>query len=129
MHQILKNIRVLRKIKGYSQDYIAKKMNITQSSYARFENQGVKIDFNIIQAVADVLETDICTLINFHQKDVRKEKDTLSLDQKEIAKKINALSERNAYLIKMNDQLQKQLKDKEHIIELLKQQAKVVVSN
>ena len=52
MHQVLKNIRILRKIKGYSQDYIAKKMGITQSSYARFENQGVKIDFNIIKKAA-----------------------------------------------------------------------------
>ncbi len=129
MHQVLKNIRILRKIKGYSQDYIAKKMNITQSSYARFENQGVKIDFNIIEKVSEVLEMDICYVINYHNADKKSENDFVYQDQKELLKKINNLSDRNAYLMKMNEQLQKQLKDKDHIIELLKQQANIVVNN
>lgn len=129
MHQVLKNIRILRKIKGYSQDYIAKKMNITQSSYARFENQGVKIDFNLIEQVAEVLEMDVCSVINYHNQSQRKDGEVQSHDQKELLKKVNHLSDRNAYLLKMNEQLQKQLKDKDHIIELLKAQAKIVVNN
>ena len=129
MHQVLKNIRILRKIKGYSQDYIAKKMNITQSSYARFENQGVKIDYNIIEKVSEVLEMDICSVINYHNVDKKRDNDFVYQDHKELLRKINNLSDRNAYLIKMNEQLQKQLKDKDHIIELLKQQAKIVVNN
>lgn len=129
MHQVLKNIRILRKIKGYSQDYIAKKMGITQSSYARFENQGVKIDFNIIEQVASVLETDICSIINYHNQGKKAEPEFVSADQKDMVKKINYLSERNVYLSKLNDQYQRQLKDKDHIIDLLKQQTKVVVNN
>jgi transcriptional regulator with XRE-family HTH domain len=129
MHQVLKNIRILRKIKGYSQDYIAKKMGITQSSYARFENQGVKIDFNIIEQVADVLEMDICTIINYHNSGSKKESEVVNSDQRELLKKLNHYADRNAYLQKMNEQFQKQVKDKEHIIELLKQQSKVVVNN
>jgi len=129
MHQVLKNIRILRKIKGYSQDYIAKKMGITQSSYARFENQGVKIDFNIIEQVADVLEMEICSIISYHNSGNRKEVEIVSQDQRELLKKVNHYADRNAYLQKMNEQFQKQLKDKEHIIELLKQQTKIVVNN
>tara|TARA_B110000483_G_scaffold101034_1_gene123788 strand:+ start:1583 stop:1972 length:390 start_codon:yes stop_codon:yes gene_type:complete len=129
MHQILKNIRILRKIKGYSQDYIAKKMGITQSSYARFENQGVKIDYNIMEMVAKVLEIDVCKVVNYHNAGKVKEQDSSSQDQKEMLKKINYLNDKNVYLNRINEQMQRQLKDKEHIIDLLKQQAKIVVSN
>ncbi len=115
MKQILKNIRSLRELRGYSQEYLADKLSITQSSYARFENGAKKTDFALLEKVADVFEVDVCSIIHFHEQNAEgggmlatKEKD------------VKQLKERVKYLERLNDQLTKQLKDKEEIITLLK---------
>ena len=39
MNNIASNIRRIRETKGYSQDYMAAKLNTTQATYARMEGQ------------------------------------------------------------------------------------------
>lgn len=118
MKQILKNIRSLRELRGYSQEYLADKLNITQSSYARFENGAKKTDFALLEKVADVFEVDVCSIIHFHDQNGEGGGGLMATKDKDVKQ----LKERVKYLERLNDQLTKQLKDKEEIITLLKGQ-------
>ncbi len=123
MDQILKNIRSLRELKGYSQEYMADRLGTTQSSYARFENGAKKIDYKIVQQVADIFEMDVCSIIHFHEQELTgAKKDFLRASGgfRSENKDMKRLKDRIEYLERLNDQLSKQLKDKEEIIELLK---------
>ena len=56
------NIRKIREAKGFSQEYLAQELSISQSSYARLENEDIQITVNRLLKIAEILETDI---INF----------------------------------------------------------------
>lgn len=126
MHQVLKNIRALREIKGFSQEYMAECLGITQSSYARFENEGRKIDYKVIEKIAKIYEVPTISIIDFHNRqNYVLNSDPSALHESAEAylksnKDILLLQEKVKYLEKMNDMLQKQLTDKEEIISLLK---------
>ena len=53
------NIKRLRNQKGYSQEFMASRLNISQASYARIESQEIKLSVDRLQQIADILETDI----------------------------------------------------------------------
>ncbi|WP_421751344.1 helix-turn-helix domain-containing protein [Croceimicrobium sp.] len=63
MSTILKNIRQLRTNKGYSQEYMAFKLGISQSTYARIENCDLKLSLNRLFQIAEVLEIRVCKLL------------------------------------------------------------------
>jgi transcriptional regulator with XRE-family HTH domain len=128
MHQVLQNIRALRDIKRFSQEHMADNLKITQSSYARFESGGAKVDYRLIERVAEVLDMDVESIINFHIHGFYKgksERDELE-DQPEnyrmMAKDMNLLKEKIKHLEAMIDGLTHQIQDKNEIIELLKAQ-------
>ena len=53
------NIRKVRELKGFSQDYMAEKLKISQASYARIENEHTQITVNRLFELAEILNTDI----------------------------------------------------------------------
>ncbi len=124
MHQVLMNIKAIRELKGYSQESIADELGITQSKYGRFENGGKKIDFQMIEEVAQVFEMDVYAIIAFH-----KERDfssdgvnDLNENYKLHSKDLAVLREKIKYLEQVNEVLTQQLHDKQEIIELLKKE-------
>ena len=68
MRGIIENIRILRESKGYSQDYMAELMSITQSAYARFERGATKTDLKIVSLIAQVLDINIIDIITYPEK-------------------------------------------------------------
>ena len=81
MKKILKNIKILRESKGYSQDYMAELIEITQSAYARFERGATKTDLKTVSLVSKALEMSIIDVITYPEKyvnikDVSKEIET-----------------------------------------------------
>jgi transcriptional regulator with XRE-family HTH domain len=52
MNKIGFNIRKNREIKGFSQDYMANVLNISQASYARLENEDTKITVERLYKIA-----------------------------------------------------------------------------
>ena len=68
MKNIIENIRTLRESKGYSQEYIAELMGITQSSYARFERGATKTDLKMIALIAKTLEMSLIDVITHPEK-------------------------------------------------------------
>lgn len=112
MHQILLNIKALRKSQKLSQEEISAKLGITQSSYARFENESVKIDYRLIEKVAEVFRITVIQIINFHQVEETQQVMALNIREENFLQQINSLKE-------LNIELRKQLADKDRIIALL----------
>jgi len=68
MKNIIENIRTLRESKGYSQEYMAEMMGITQSSYARFERGATKTDLKIVALIANTLKMNFIDVITYPEK-------------------------------------------------------------
>lgn len=68
MGTILENIKSIRESKGYSQEEMAEKLAITQSSYARFERGATKTDLSTVQQVASVFNLSLIDLLTYPKK-------------------------------------------------------------
>lgn len=58
------NIRKIREQKGFSQEYMANVLNISQASYARMESEETKITVERLQKIAEILETSVIDFFN-----------------------------------------------------------------
>ena len=63
MNYVGEKIRQLRTKKGFSQEYIAEQLGITQPSYARLENEDSRINVVRLQLVAKTLEVSTSELL------------------------------------------------------------------
>ena len=57
------NIRLIREAKGYSQDYIAKKMKVTQQAYSSMEKQPDNMSLKRLKDLCKVLDVNLVTLL------------------------------------------------------------------
>lgn len=64
MNNIGVNIRRIREQKGFSQEYLADMLDISQASYARLESEETKITVERLFKIAEVLETEITDFFN-----------------------------------------------------------------
>lgn len=55
---ILEIIRQQRKIKDYSQDYVASELNLSQSHYARIESGKSELMFSVFVKLIEILELE-----------------------------------------------------------------------
>jgi transcriptional regulator with XRE-family HTH domain len=125
-------IRIIRELRGFSQENIASKLGITQTAYSRIENNQTKLNTGMLEKIAKELGVSSIDILsheptvvnfapsqisqsfghgeNFHsfQKDLV-EKIILSKDQE-----INNLKEIIASLMKSKDALIKLLGSKEN---------------
>ena len=62
---IIKNIIEIRKKAGYSQEYMAEKLNVEDSSYSRIENKKTKLDISRLAEIANVFNMRIIDLITY----------------------------------------------------------------
>lgn len=63
-----KNIRVVREVRGFSQEYVAKKIGISQRTYSNIETDKSKVDTEIIKSIAETLDIDPIRLLSFDEK-------------------------------------------------------------
>ncbi|QTN38955.1 helix-turn-helix transcriptional regulator [Cryomorphaceae bacterium] len=59
MENICKNIRVIREIKGLSQEYVSLKLEISQSAYAKMERGETKLTVQRLKDICQILEIDV----------------------------------------------------------------------
>jgi len=64
MNNVGFNIKRVREQKGYSQEFMASRLNISQASYARLESQEIKLSVERLQQIADILETNISSFFD-----------------------------------------------------------------
>lgn len=61
---ISENIKRIRELKKFSQEYMAHKLEISQSSYAKLENGQISPKVDRLERIAEILEVDLSTLLN-----------------------------------------------------------------
>jgi len=61
-------IRRLRKERGYSQSYVAKKLNISQRAYSKIELNETHLNWDKINRIAEILDVDVLKLVDTNRK-------------------------------------------------------------
>ena len=61
---IARNIKQIRELKSYTQEYMAEQLGISQPSYAKIEQGATILKIDRMQQIADILEVDLTTLLN-----------------------------------------------------------------
>jgi transcriptional regulator with XRE-family HTH domain len=76
-------LRKYRELRNYSQDYVARKMGISQNAYSKIENNITQLTVNHIKQISQVLEVSMMDLLrddfeihgpaNIHTESISKE--------------------------------------------------------
>ncbi len=99
------NLKKLRKSRGLTQEEITKALNergmdITRQSYNRYENNNAGPDYDTLIKLADILGTDVNTLVGFSSK-VETDKDKV---QKTVFDMITSRSLHGRFTLDYNDE-------------------------
>jgi transcriptional regulator with XRE-family HTH domain len=68
---ILDSIRLARLTKGYSQSYLAHKLNISQKAYSSIERGNTNLSLERFLQITDVLEIDKTFLLNEYSNEIQ----------------------------------------------------------
>ena len=110
MNNISSNIKRIREQRGYTQEYMADVLEISQATYARIESQQIKLNLDRLQKVANILETDISTLLDSSKIKIQNQAnneealnngyvENLQIENREIIiKLVQTLENENQYL-------------------------------
>lgn len=106
MEHVLNNIKRLRKQKGYSHEYVAHELDISQVAYTKLERMETKLTVERLYKLAEILETPVTELLDvkanniFHQNNNNtgtfignQEVENLYADNKDKTQKIIELYE------------------------------------
>jgi transcriptional regulator with XRE-family HTH domain len=76
-------LRKYRELRNYSQDYVARKMGISQNAYSKIENNITQLTVNHIKQISQILEVSMMDLLrddfeihgpaNIHTESINKE--------------------------------------------------------
>ena len=61
--KVSETIRLIRESKGYSQEFVASKLHITQQAYSRIEKQPETMTLQRLYDLSKILDTSILTLL------------------------------------------------------------------
>ena len=64
MSDIARNIKQIRELKSFTQEYMARELDISQPAYAKIEQGLTTLKIDRLQKIADILEVDISALLN-----------------------------------------------------------------
>lgn len=68
--RIGEKLKLLRKIKGYTQEELAEKLFISRKAYANLENNSTKIDLDRLKNIATVYEIELEDILNLNEGQV-----------------------------------------------------------
>lgn len=63
-------LKKVRLEKSISQDFLAKKLGITQKAYSKIENNETKLNVDVLQRVSEIMEVPIETFFNNSQQPI-----------------------------------------------------------
>jgi len=64
---IASKIRKIRELKGFSQEYVASRLEVTQNTYSKIERGETSLSVDKLAAICSILEVDFNTLFNFDE--------------------------------------------------------------
>lgn len=103
-------IRKLRELKGFSQDYMADQLEISQRAYSKLEREETKLDWDRITHISKILEIDPIDLIQFD--------DSLIFNNCSQSGKINEIH--NHFPDELKEQYEKRIQQLEDEIQFLR---------
>lgn len=65
MKAVGNKIRKIRELKGFTQDYMASQLDISQRAYSKLEKEEIKLDWQRIERISHILEIDPIDLVSF----------------------------------------------------------------
>ena len=63
MMKISLKIKKMRELKGFSQEYMAYKLGVTQSAYCKMEKEDKRINFENIGKITEALDVELVELV------------------------------------------------------------------
>lgn len=76
-----KNLRKLRELKGYSQEYVASQLGISQRAYSKIETNQAKLDWNRLAEIAKIFELETSDIVDFDEKQLFKNHKPANLEK------------------------------------------------
>jgi len=70
MNNVGLTVRKLREKRGFSQEFVAGKLGINQSSYGKLEKDMSHISLDRLYKISELLEEDITTLLDIGKKNI-----------------------------------------------------------
>jgi len=64
MVDIARNIRQIRELKNFTQEYMAIELGMTQPAYAQIESGNVVLKIDRLQEIANILQVELSALLN-----------------------------------------------------------------
>jgi len=64
MNDIARNIKQIRELKSFTQEYMAGELGISQPAYVKIEQGLTVLKVDRLQQIADILEVDLSALLN-----------------------------------------------------------------
>ena len=111
-------IRIIRELRGFSQEYLANKLGIAQNSYSKIETNRTKLNTEMLTKIADSLEVSVNDIlsnqpvfVNFHGDDLP----TKSKDGKNNSE-VNQINWLEKLLIEKNKEIERLSKIIEKLI-------------
>jgi DNA-binding XRE family transcriptional regulator len=68
--KIGKNIRKIRDMKGFSQDYMAMELGISPQAYSKIERERTKLDLHRLNLIAKLLDVEPKDIMDFDEDDI-----------------------------------------------------------
>jgi transcriptional regulator with XRE-family HTH domain len=68
MPSIGQKIKKIREIKGYKQEFMAEKLDISQQSYSNIESDKIDVPFSKIENIAEIFQMRVEDIISFDEK-------------------------------------------------------------
>lgn len=78
------NLRKLRVLRGFSQEFVAETVGVSLSSYQRYENAKTGIDVQILVNLAKLYGMSLDDILNFNEKKVDVVQDGTELYMREL---------------------------------------------
>ena len=69
-HKIANSIKTMRLLKGYSQEYLAMKVNKSQNWIQKVENGETELTVNHLEIISNALEIDPIMLVSFDSRQI-----------------------------------------------------------
>jgi transcriptional regulator with XRE-family HTH domain len=63
-------IKHLRELRNLTQSYVAEQLSLSLSGYSKIESGQTDVSFSKIQQIAEILKTDLSTILNFDPKNI-----------------------------------------------------------
>ncbi len=97
-------IRKVRELKDYTQQYMADQLSISQKTYSNIENGVTKVDLTRVVKIAELLEISLIQLLSFNQ-DILFKSNSFKNDIRQYQDYIEFLEKENRFLKQQIDKL------------------------